>query len=196
MPALTGPALVAAALLALAGAQKLVDPTMTVGALRALRLPSSPWLVRLGSAAELALGVAAIVVGGAALWWAVAASYLAFARLRGGRAAQGHDDRLVRLLRSRGDPAALEPRRAERWRWPASPPPPPCDRPGAPLDALADDPATAVGRASPSPRVALLPRSTPPTSSCPRDARRRPLPDRCADNFWTCSRSCCYGPEQ
>ena len=48
MPALTGPAIVAAALLALAGAQKLVDPTMTVGALRALHLPSSAWLVRAG----------------------------------------------------------------------------------------------------------------------------------------------------
>jgi hypothetical protein len=78
VPALTSPALVVALLLTLAGAQKLLDPTMTVGALRALRVPSSPWLVRIGSAAELALGVAAIVVGGAALWWAVAASYVAF----------------------------------------------------------------------------------------------------------------------
>ena len=78
MPALTGPALVAAALLALAGAQKAVDPTMTVGALRAMRLPSSPLLVRAASAAELALGVAAVAVGGAALWWLVAASYVAF----------------------------------------------------------------------------------------------------------------------
>src|SRR3546814_6659786 len=79
MPALTLPALVLAALLALAGAQKVLDPTMTVGALRAMRLPSSPLLVRVGSAAELVLGVAAIVVGGAVLWWLVAASYLAFA---------------------------------------------------------------------------------------------------------------------
>ena len=79
MPALTGPALVAAALLALAGAQKVLDPTMTVGALRALRLPSSPLLVRLGSGVEMALGVAAIAVGGTALWWLVAASYVAFA---------------------------------------------------------------------------------------------------------------------
>ncbi len=78
MPALTGPALVSALLLALAGAQKLLDPTMTVGALRALRLPSSPLLVRAGSAAELALGVAAVSVGGALLWWLVAASYVAF----------------------------------------------------------------------------------------------------------------------
>jgi hypothetical protein len=78
MPALTGPALVAAALLAVAGALKLIDPIMTVGALRALRLPASPLGVRAGSAVELALGVAAVSVGGAALWWLVAASYLAF----------------------------------------------------------------------------------------------------------------------
>ncbi|MGK2950189.1 MAG: MauE/DoxX family redox-associated membrane protein [Acidimicrobiales bacterium] len=78
MPALTGPALVVAALLALAGAQKLLDPTMTVGALRALRLPSSPWLVRVGSAAEVVLGVAAITVGGQVLWLLVALSYVAF----------------------------------------------------------------------------------------------------------------------
>jgi hypothetical protein len=78
VPALTVPALVVAALLALAGAQKLLDPTMTVGALRALRLPSSPLLVRIGSGAEVALGVAAITVGGAVLWALVAASYLAF----------------------------------------------------------------------------------------------------------------------
>lgn len=79
MPALTAPALVAAALVTLAGAQKLIDPTMTVGALRALRLPASPLAVRLGSAGELALGAAAITVGGAALWWAVSVSYLLFA---------------------------------------------------------------------------------------------------------------------
>lgn len=79
MSALTGPALVAAALLALAGAQKVLDPSMTVGALRALRLPSSDGLVRVGAGVELALGVVAVVVGGAVLWWLVALSYLAFA---------------------------------------------------------------------------------------------------------------------
>ncbi|MET0901921.1 MAG: MauE/DoxX family redox-associated membrane protein [Acidimicrobiales bacterium] len=78
MPALTCPALVAALLLTLAGAQKALDPTMTVGALRALRLPSSPLIVRIGSAVEMALGIAAITLGGAALWWAVAVSYAAF----------------------------------------------------------------------------------------------------------------------
>jgi hypothetical protein len=79
VPALTGPALVVAALLALAGAQKVLDPTMTVGALQALRLPASPLVVRIGAAAELALGTAAIGLGGAALWALVAVSYLAFA---------------------------------------------------------------------------------------------------------------------
>ncbi|MGH9086213.1 MAG: MauE/DoxX family redox-associated membrane protein [Acidimicrobiales bacterium] len=79
MPLLTGPALAAAALLVLAGAQKLLDPAMTVGALQALRLPSSSVLVRAGSATEVALGIAAVVVGGPVLWSLVAASYLAFA---------------------------------------------------------------------------------------------------------------------
>jgi len=79
MPALTAPALAAATLLALAGAQKLLDPTMTVGALRSLHLPSFPVLVRAGSAVELALGVAAASIGGSALWVLVAFSYSAFA---------------------------------------------------------------------------------------------------------------------
>ncbi len=78
MPALTGPALVTAALLVMAGAQKLLDPTMTVGALRSMRLPGSPLLVRLGSALELGLGAAAITLGGSGLWWGVALSYVLF----------------------------------------------------------------------------------------------------------------------
>lgn len=83
MPAVTGPALVAAVLLVLAGAQKLLDPVMTVGALRALRLPSSEALVRSGAAAELALGTAAIALGGIVVWWLVALSYVAFAAFVG-----------------------------------------------------------------------------------------------------------------
>jgi hypothetical protein len=79
MPALTGPALTAALLLAFAGAAKAVDPTMTAGALRQLRLPSAPALVRVGAGAEMVLGLLATTVGWAALWWLVAASYLAFA---------------------------------------------------------------------------------------------------------------------
>ncbi|MEQ1786841.1 MAG: MauE/DoxX family redox-associated membrane protein [Acidimicrobiales bacterium] len=78
MSTLVAPALVLASLLALAGAQKLLDPTMTVGALRALRVPASPVAVRAGSAVELGLGVGAVVVGGPVLWSLVALSYVAF----------------------------------------------------------------------------------------------------------------------
>jgi hypothetical protein len=79
MPALTGPALTAALLLVFAGAAKAVDPAMTAGALRQLRLPSASGLVRAGAGAEMVLGLLAATVGWAALWWLVAASYLAFA---------------------------------------------------------------------------------------------------------------------
>jgi hypothetical protein len=79
MPALTGPALTAALLLAFAGAAKAVDPVTTVGALRALGLPSSRTGVRTGAAAELLVGLLAAAVGWAWVWWLVAASYLAFA---------------------------------------------------------------------------------------------------------------------
>ncbi|MFZ6005529.1 MAG: MauE/DoxX family redox-associated membrane protein [Actinomycetota bacterium] len=75
---MTGPALLAATLLSLAGAQKLVDPTSAVGALRALGMPSSGAAVRIGSAVELGLGVLAVVLGLPLLWWAVAASYIGF----------------------------------------------------------------------------------------------------------------------
>ena len=78
MPPLTGPALTAALLLVVAGAMKAIDPTMTAGALRALRLPSSKVLVRLGAGAELLLGLLAVTAGWVAVWWLVAASYLAF----------------------------------------------------------------------------------------------------------------------
>ncbi len=79
MPALLGPALVAAALLAVAGAQKVLDPTMTVGALRAVGAPTGPSLVRVGAALELALGVSAVVTGNALVWDLIGLSYLAFA---------------------------------------------------------------------------------------------------------------------
>jgi hypothetical protein len=77
MPALTGPALTAALLLVFAGAMKAVDPAMTAGALRALGLPSSKILVRAGAAAELLLGLLAVIAGWVAAWWLVAASYVA-----------------------------------------------------------------------------------------------------------------------
>jgi hypothetical protein len=147
VPALTAPALVSAILLALAGAQKLVDPTMTVGALRALRLPASPALVRGASAAELALGMAAVTVGGAPLWWLVALSYLAFAAfvvaalrkgtMIGSCGCFGREDtppHWTHVLLD-GLLAVLAAATAIR-------------APGAPLDALLDDPGLGVGVAS------------------------------------------------
>jgi hypothetical protein len=79
VPALLGPALVAAAVLALAGAQKLLDPTMTVGALRAMGRPVAPTVVRVGAAAELGLAIAAVVVDSPWAWDLIGLSYLAFA---------------------------------------------------------------------------------------------------------------------
>jgi hypothetical protein len=68
----------AALLLVAAGAAKVADPSRTAGALAALGWPSSPQLVRIGAAAELVLGAAALVVGGPGLAVLVAASYLTF----------------------------------------------------------------------------------------------------------------------
>ena len=72
-------ALVAAGVLAFAGAAKLFDPTMTVGALRVMGLPANALLVRAGAAAEVALAIAAVVVGGGILWALVGMSYTLFA---------------------------------------------------------------------------------------------------------------------
>jgi hypothetical protein len=72
-------ALVAAGVLAYAGAAKILDPTMTAGALRAMGLPVPGWLVRVGAVAEVALAVAAVVWGGAVLWALVGVSYTLFA---------------------------------------------------------------------------------------------------------------------
>jgi hypothetical protein len=138
---------VTAALLALAGAQKLLDPTMTVGALRALRLPSSPGIVRTGSAAELALGIVAVTVGGAAVWALVATSYLVFAAfvlaalrrgtMIGSCGCFGREDTPPHGTHVvlNGALATLAGAVAVR-------------SPGAPLDALLDDPALGVGVAA------------------------------------------------
>jgi hypothetical protein len=78
MPALTGPALVIVMLLALAGAQKLLDPSMTVGALRGLGLPSGAGLVRAVAALELVVALSALIVGGPVPWLVVSLSFLGF----------------------------------------------------------------------------------------------------------------------
>ena len=78
MHVLAGPFLAAAALLVLAGAAKVLDPSSTVRALRSLGLPHGRLLVRAGAAVEAGVGVAALTTGGRPAALAVAASYLLF----------------------------------------------------------------------------------------------------------------------
>jgi len=65
-------------LLAIGGALKAARPGDTANALRAVRLPGAPWLVRVGGLAEIAVGVDALVVGDRLSAALVAASYRAF----------------------------------------------------------------------------------------------------------------------
>ena len=78
MGAWAGPFLIAALLLAAAGAAKVVDPANAVGALRAFGLPMPPGGVRVVGAVEAVLAVAAALSGAAVLAAAVAGSYLLF----------------------------------------------------------------------------------------------------------------------
>lgn len=79
MQALTGPVVVVAGLLALAGLMKLVRPAPTAGALRAMRLPSALLAVRVLGAGEIVLGIAAGITFSPPLLALTAAAYLAFA---------------------------------------------------------------------------------------------------------------------
>ncbi len=79
MGAWSGPFLIAAVLLAVAGVAKVVDPVMTVGALRSAGLPVGPTAVRVGGAVEAVIAVGAAITGDPTLALLVAASYLAFA---------------------------------------------------------------------------------------------------------------------
>lgn len=79
MAALAGPFIACAALLGAGGALKVSRPAPTARALRAVRLPGSPALVRAGAAAEVAVAVAAIAWASRPVALAVAASYLGFA---------------------------------------------------------------------------------------------------------------------
>ncbi len=72
-------ALVAAGVLAYAGAAKILDPVMTAGALRMMGVPARGWMVRIGAVGEVALAVAAVVWGGGVLWALVGVSYTLFA---------------------------------------------------------------------------------------------------------------------
>jgi len=79
MDALAGPVVVACVLVALAGGFKVLRPAPTSGALRAMRLPSSPHLVRALGVGELVLSVAAVATFSRPLLLLVAAAYIAFA---------------------------------------------------------------------------------------------------------------------
>ena len=79
MHALAGPYAAAAVLLAAGGLLKAARPGPTVGALRALRLPNGPWLVRVLGAVEVGAGATALAFDSRAAAALVAASYAAFA---------------------------------------------------------------------------------------------------------------------
>ncbi len=79
MHALAGPYAAAAVLLAAGGVLKASRPAPTVGALRALRLPSRAWLVRALGVTEVGVGAVALAFDARAAAAMVAASYLAFA---------------------------------------------------------------------------------------------------------------------
>jgi len=77
--ALYGPVAVAAVLLVVAGAAKVLQPAPAVSAMRAVGLWSSAWLVRLGALAECAIGLAALTVDSTLARAAVAISFGGFA---------------------------------------------------------------------------------------------------------------------
>jgi hypothetical protein len=74
-----GPFAIAAALLVAGGATKAARPGDTANALRAVHLPASALLVRLGGLTEAAVGIAALAVGDRTTAILVAISYAAFA---------------------------------------------------------------------------------------------------------------------
>ena len=79
MPALLGPYLAAALLLIAAGAPKVRNPAETLRSARETGLPVSAAIVRLFGAAEVAVGLAAVLLGGPVPALLVGASYLGFA---------------------------------------------------------------------------------------------------------------------
>ena len=79
MEALAGPVVVVSALLALAGAMKIAQPASTAGALRAMRLPSTPAMVRALGVVEVVVALAAGITFERPLLALLAAMYLAFA---------------------------------------------------------------------------------------------------------------------
>lgn len=78
MSAFDGPLLAAALLLVVAGVAKIVRPESTVGALHSVSAPASTWSVRILGAGEIALGAAALIIGGVVVDTLVAVAYAAF----------------------------------------------------------------------------------------------------------------------
>jgi uncharacterized membrane protein YphA (DoxX/SURF4 family) len=76
---LAGPFLAAVALLGAAGALKVARPDTTAKALKELRWPASPTMVRAGAMVELVIAAGALVGGGRPFAALVAASYAGFA---------------------------------------------------------------------------------------------------------------------
>ena len=143
--------------------------------------------MRVGSAAELALGVAAIAVGGAALWWAVAASYLAFGAFVLAALRKGTMIGSCGCFGREETPPHWTHVVLERRRWPALAALTAVRSPGSPLDALGRRPGDGGRRGRPWPRWPST-SSTPPSSSCPRTliaGRPVGLGRIVADNFWT-----------
>lgn len=79
MTELTGPLLIACAMLAIGGVVKIATPLATRRALHALGLPAQAGLVRALGTGEVALAIAAPLVGGVVLPALVGLAYLAFA---------------------------------------------------------------------------------------------------------------------
>jgi hypothetical protein len=75
----SGPLVIAAAVLAISGGAKLVDPQEVTGALGAIGAPSSAGVVALIAAGEIAVGTFAVIAGGPFAAVLVAGAYLAFA---------------------------------------------------------------------------------------------------------------------
>jgi len=80
-----------ATLLVVAGAHKVAAPDATTAALQGARLPSDHWLVRVLGAAEVAVGLAVVVVGGTVPSAIMAVMYAGFAGFVARQAGRGED---------------------------------------------------------------------------------------------------------
>jgi len=75
---LSAPLYIVTGVLLVAGLAKVVRPSATATALRALRIPQPMQATRLLGLVEIAMSIAAIITGAAILWAGIALSYAAF----------------------------------------------------------------------------------------------------------------------